>query len=71
MLWPRLFALNVMLLTSSSQDIQKAGNYKEVMIGENTNGRKSRNGSMGKTKRARINSDSGSAVDQPLHAGEE
>ncbi len=67
-----LFALNVMLLTSSSQDIQKAGNYKEVKIGENTNGKKRRNGTtMGRTKRTRINSDSGSAVEQPLYAGEE
>lgn len=66
-----LFAINVMMLTASSQAIQKAGNYKKVELRENTNGMSRSKGSVAKSKRARKDPTSDSAVEQALFAGEE
>jgi N-acetylglucosaminyldiphosphoundecaprenol N-acetyl-beta-D-mannosaminyltransferase len=62
-----LFALNVMLLSSSSQAIQQAGNNGYTKIERRNNGR---NGTMEEPKRAGKDPDSASAFKQPQFAGE-
>lgn len=66
-----LFAINVMMLSSSSQEIKNSGKYKMAGIGENTNEMIRENGSAGEPMITSRVPDPGSAVNQPHFAGEE
>lgn len=62
-----LFALNVMLLTSSCQAIQKAGNNTNTKISRSSTA--GRNGAMQETKRAKKDPDSNGSSEQPHFEG--